>query len=93
EIDYVTVKRYLINPQPVLYYKSHYFRSYNSDFDANTAAVRITKQAEQNELISRSRTNYFAAAGGYIIGVYIKDHGPTFMFLPQKDAPDFITNL
>ena len=95
DIDYLTVKGYLINVQDERSFynnaRSHYFRSYQGDPDP--LAIKITDQAEQNELLSKTRSNYFAAEGGYIVGVHLKDQGPVYMFLPEEDAPAFIKNI
>jgi ABC-2 type transport system permease protein len=96
EIDYLTVERYVINPPDSRYYymeKSHYFRSFKTDYYQLPNPEKVTDPAKQSELLSLIRTNYFAAEGGYVIGVHVKGKGPTYFFLPGEDALEYLKSM
>jgi ABC-2 type transport system permease protein len=88
EMQHLTVWRYIINP-PRDQVKYHYFRSYQSGYSGR----QITDPAQQAEILRLARTHYFAAEGGYVIGVSLKDKRPTYLFLPEKDAPPYIKDI
>ncbi|MCR3922084.1 MAG: hypothetical protein NUK65_06135 [Firmicutes bacterium] len=99
ELTAMEVGRYLLHPQFQLRdAKHHYFRSFTLNdsrrfnVEANSA-MTISDPAEQEEILSRIRTNYFAAEGGYVVRVHFNGKVPTYLFLPEKDAPDFVKNM
>lgn len=100
EIESITLQKF--NPYEGIndlnYPMSMYFMSYSAesldgfivkkDFqNPNT----ITDSEKIRELSGGLRNSYFMSGGGYLAAVKIKgDEGYTYMFIPEKEVPDFI---
>ena len=97
-IDYLAVE-YIFNNADVMLglEQSHNLpllmggRSVADDTDDKNGSLRVTDPAQIASILEDCRSQYLSIDGGYLVYVHFKgDKLTTTVFLPAKDAPEFI---
>ncbi len=101
EIEYVSLLDYSKISHSYDYNALHSFPMFYSGFGAQQdiegykerdgLKLFLTDKAQQQEVLSRSRSLFLASEGGYVVFIKYKGgDGVISTFLPAKDAPDYV---